>query len=180
MTESTFIGDPVGCERLLGRLYRFHGKEPVQQYVEKREPVVVSPAGAEKPKANVVVIPTPKAINARVRKANNVHFGYPTLDLIMRCVCKFYNVTKTDLISQRRTLEIVRPRQICVYLAKELTPRSYPAIGRALGGRDHTTAMNSVQKITSLLRHDTRLADEIEILKLRIAQEMAEAKAYDC
>ena len=158
---------------LLGRLLPV---KSTRRHVVAKKPTTPAP----EPVAEVVVISTPKAIDARARKANNIHFGYPTIDLIMRCVCNFYNVTKTDIVSQRRTLEIVRPRQICVYLAKELTPRSYPAIGRALGNRDHTTALSSFRKITSLLVHDTRMADEIEVIKLRIAQEMAEAKAYDC
>ena len=60
---------------------------------------------------------------------------------------------------------IVRPRQIAMYLAKILTPRSLPEIGRRFGGRDHTTVLHAVRKIEGMVSDDQKLAREIELLK---------------
>ena len=84
---------------------------------------------------------------------------------IQRVVSKHYNVTKADLLSARRTRTIVRPRQIAMYLAKALTPRSLPEIGRRFGNRDHTTVLHAVRKIEELARGDVALAQELELLK---------------
>ena len=84
---------------------------------------------------------------------------------IQRVVARHYNVSKSDLLSSRRTRTIVRPRQIAMYLAKVLTPRSLPEIGRRFGGRDHTTVLHAVRKIEELIGGDKTLADEIELLK---------------
>ena len=84
---------------------------------------------------------------------------------IQRVVSKHYNVTKADLLSARRTRTIVRPRQIAMYLAKVMTPRSLPEIGRRFGNRDHTTVLHAVRKIEELSRGDATLAQELELLK---------------
>lgn len=84
---------------------------------------------------------------------------------IQRVVSKHYNVTKADLLSARRTRTIVRPRQIAMYLAKVMTPRSLPEIGRRFGNRDHTTVLHAVRKIEELSRADYALAQELELLK---------------
>jgi chromosomal replication initiator protein len=84
---------------------------------------------------------------------------------IQRVVSKHYNVTKADLLSARRTRTIVRPRQIAMYLAKVMTPRSLPEIGRRFGNRDHTTVLHAVRKIEELARGDHALAQELELLK---------------
>lgn len=84
---------------------------------------------------------------------------------IQRVVSKHYNVTKADLLSARRTRTIVRPRQIAMYLAKVMTPRSLPEIGRRFGNRDHTTVLHAVRKIEELARADYALSQEIELLK---------------
>ena len=87
---------------------------------------------------------------------------------IQRVVSRHYNVSKADLLSARRTRTIVRPRQIAMYLAKVLTPRSLPEIGRRFGGRDHTTVLHAVRKIEGLIDGDTALKEEIELLKRMI------------
>lgn len=84
---------------------------------------------------------------------------------IQRVVAQHYNVSKADLLSSRRTRTIVRPRQIAMYLAKVLTPRSLPEIGRRFGGRDHTTVLHAVRKIEGMIEGDKTLAEEIELLK---------------
>ncbi len=89
---------------------------------------------------------------------------------IQRVVSKHYNVSRSDLLSSRRTRTIVRPRQIAMYLSKMLTPRSLPEIGRRFGGRDHTTVLHAVRKIEELAGSDNSLQQEIEMLKRNIAE----------
>ncbi len=89
---------------------------------------------------------------------------------IQRTVARQYNVSRADLLSSRRTANVVRPRQIAMYLAKTLTLRSLPEIGRRFGGRDHTTVLHAVRKIEGLVDTDATLAEEIELLK-RLLQE---------
>ena len=84
---------------------------------------------------------------------------------IQKVVARQFNVSKNDLLSNRRTRVIVRPRQIAMYLAKLMTPRSLPEIGRRFGGRDHTTVLHAVRKIEELASSDQKLAHEIELLK---------------
>ncbi len=89
---------------------------------------------------------------------------------IQKIVSQHYNVSRTDLLSARRTRTIVLPRQIAMYIAKSITPRSLPEIGRRFGNRDHTTVLHAVRKIEGLLKTDTKLGQEIELLS-RLVQE---------
>ena len=84
---------------------------------------------------------------------------------IQRIVAKHYQVSRADVLSSRRTQNVVRPRQVAMYLAKTLTLRSLPEIGRRFGGRDHTTVLHAVRKIDELIKTDRTLNDEIELLK---------------
>ncbi len=84
---------------------------------------------------------------------------------IQRVVARHYNVSRQELVSNRRTRVIVKPRQIAMYLSKTLTPRSFPEIGRRFGGRDHTTVLHAVRKIEELIAADQKLNHEIELLK---------------
>ncbi|HWT59549.1 MAG TPA: chromosomal replication initiator protein DnaA, partial [Rhizobium sp.] len=84
---------------------------------------------------------------------------------IQRIVARHYNVSRQELVSNRRTRVIVKPRQIAMYLSKTLTPRSFPEIGRRFGGRDHTTVLHAVRKIEELISGDTKLSHEVELLK---------------
>ncbi|MBZ9656697.1 chromosomal replication initiator protein DnaA [Phyllobacterium lublinensis] len=87
------------------------------------------------------------------------------IEEIQRIVARHYNVSKQDLLSNRRTRTIVKPRQIAMYLAKTLTPRSLPEIGRRFGGRDHTTVLHAVRKIEDIVGKDQKLSQELELLK---------------
>jgi len=87
---------------------------------------------------------------------------------IQRVVARQYNVSRADLLSSRRTANVVRPRQVAMYLAKILTLRSLPEIGRRFGGRDHTTVLHAVRKIEALAGNDTAFAEEIEGLKRQL------------
>jgi chromosomal replication initiator protein len=89
---------------------------------------------------------------------------------IQRIVARHYNVSRGDLLSSRRTANVVRPRQVAMYLAKTLTLRSLPEIGRRFGGRDHTTVLHAVRKIEHLVGNDTTLAEEIESLKRQLQE----------
>ncbi|UFZ02282.1 chromosomal replication initiator protein DnaA [Bradyrhizobium ontarionense] len=89
---------------------------------------------------------------------------------IQRVVARQYNVSRSDLLSSRRTANVVRPRQVAMYLAKTLTLRSLPEIGRRFGGRDHTTVLHAVRKIEALVGKDTALNDEVETLKRQLQE----------
>lgn len=89
---------------------------------------------------------------------------------IQRTVARHFNVSRSDMLSSRRTANVVRPRQIAMYLAKTLTLRSLPEIGRRFGGRDHTTVLHAVRKIEALADRDRTLAEEIEILKRMLVE----------
>ena len=89
---------------------------------------------------------------------------------IQKVVSQHYNVSRADMLSARRTRTIVLPRQIAMYLAKNVTPRSLPEIGRRFGNRDHTTVLHAVRKIENLLASDKKLGQEIELLR-RLVEE---------
>jgi len=89
---------------------------------------------------------------------------------IQRVVARQYNVSRSDLLSSRRTANVVRPRQVAMYLAKTLTLRSLPEIGRRFGGRDHTTVLHAVRKIEGLVNNDNTLSEEIELLKRQLQE----------
>jgi chromosomal replication initiator protein len=84
---------------------------------------------------------------------------------IQKLVATHYNVSRADILSSRRTANVVRPRQIAMYLSKILTLRSLPEIGRRFGGRDHTTVLHAVRKIEGLTGSDRTLSEEVELLK---------------
>lgn len=87
------------------------------------------------------------------------------IDDILRIVSKHFGVSRGDILSQRRNRSIVWPRQIGMFLAKNLTSRSLPEIGRRFGGRDHTTVLHAIRKIEGQVKEDAALKEEIEILK---------------
>jgi chromosomal replication initiator protein len=84
---------------------------------------------------------------------------------ILKVVSRHFGVSKGDILSQRRHRSVVWPRQIGMYLAKQLTSRSLPEIGRRFGNRDHTTVLHAIRKIEGELDANPRLRDEIEVLK---------------
>ncbi len=95
----------------------------------------------------------------RARETRRVH-----IDDILKIVSRHFKIAKTEILSARRSRDVVRPRQIAMYLAKSLTSRSLPEIGRRLGGRDHTTVLHSVRKVQQLMKNDGQLQQEIELL----------------
>uniref|UniRef100_UPI003340E0EF chromosomal replication initiator protein DnaA n=1 Tax=Sandarakinorhabdus sp. TaxID=1916663 RepID=UPI003340E0EF len=87
-----------------------------------------------------------------------------TIDDIQRKVADYYGLKMAELLSERRSRDVARPRQIAMYLAKKLTPRSLPEIGRRFGNRDHTTVMHAVKKITELRGLDREIDSDVAIL----------------
>ena len=92
-----------------------------------------------------------------------------TIEEIQRKVSEHYSIRLSDMIGPKRLRTIARPRQVAMYLAKQLTPRSLPEIGRRFGGRDHTTIIHGVRKIEELMSIDSQLSDDLQLLK-RILQ----------
>lgn len=88
-----------------------------------------------------------------------------TIDEIMRKVAEHYNLRLSDMTSPRRARNIARPRQIAMYLAKTLTSKSLPDIGRRFGGRDHTTVMHAVKRVETLKETDSQIAEDVELLR---------------
>jgi len=84
---------------------------------------------------------------------------------IQKLVATHFNVSRADILSSRRSASVVKPRQIAMYLAKVLTLRSLPEIGRRFGGRDHTTVLHAVRKIEGAVNADVMLKDDVELLK---------------
>jgi len=88
-----------------------------------------------------------------------------TIDEIQRRVAEHFNIKMAEMTSARRARQVARPRQVAMYLAKQLTPRSLPEIGRKFGGRDHTTVMYAVRKIEELVASDRAFAEDVELLR---------------
>ena len=88
-----------------------------------------------------------------------------TIEEIQKKVAEHFNTRLSDMSSPRRARAVARPRQVAMYLAKQLTSRSLPEIGRKFGGRDHTTVMHAVSRIESLINSDSAIADDLELLK---------------
>ncbi|MGB5872055.1 MAG: chromosomal replication initiator protein DnaA [Albidovulum sp.] len=88
-----------------------------------------------------------------------------TIEEIQRKVSEHFNIRLSDMIGPKRTRTIARPRQVAMYLSKQLTTRSLPEIGRRFGGRDHTTIMHGVRKVEELKASDHQLAEDIDLLR---------------
>jgi hypothetical protein len=142
------------------------------------------PAGASRPQ------PSPPAVQAWAERPKKIHPPLRTwfwivdeinpsaparlsIEEIQTAVARHCKVAHPDLISARRSADIVRPRQIAMYLAKNLTPNSLPAIGRKFGGRDHTTVLHAVRKIEALRMRDNDLAGDLDAIRRALAAQLA-------
>ncbi len=103
--------------------------------------------------------------------AGTADLGRIKIDDILKIVGRHYNVGRTDLLSPRRARAVVVPRQIGMYLAKKLTARSLPEIGRRFGGRDHSTVLHAVRKIDEQMKADEKLAREVAMLIRLVEQQ---------
>ncbi|THH35363.1 chromosomal replication initiator protein DnaA [Aliishimia ponticola] len=88
-----------------------------------------------------------------------------TVEEIQRKVSEHYNIRLSDMIGPKRLRSYARPRQVAMYLCKQLTSRSLPEIGRRFGGRDHTTVMHGVRRIEELKQQDGQIAEDLELLR---------------
>ncbi len=102
-----------------------------------------------------------QSVLADVLRANQRRI---TIDEIQRRVCDHYRIRHAEMSSARRAREVARPRQVAMYLAKQLTPRSLPEIGRRFGGRDHTTVIHAVRQIEKLRALDAELDADVRLL----------------
>ena len=91
-----------------------------------------------------------------------------TIDLIQSLVCKYFKISKTEMLSSRRSRYLVRPRQTAIYLTKILTSKSLPEIGRDFSNRDHTTVIHSIKTIENLKKNDPEICNNIDTLKNQI------------
>jgi len=94
-----------------------------------------------------------------------VHNRRVTIEEIQKRVSDYYNIRVAEMSSARRAQMVARPRQVAMYLAKQLTSRSLPEIGRKFGNRDHTTVMHAIKKIDQLSKADPGFAEDVELLK---------------
>ena len=88
-----------------------------------------------------------------------------SIDEIQRRVAEHYNIRLSDMIGPKRVRNFARPRQVAMYLCKQLTSRSLPEIGRRFGGRDHTTVMHGVKRIEELRQQDGQIDEDVELLR---------------
>ena len=98
----------------------------------------------------------------------NIYENKVTIDNIQTIVCKYFKISKNEMLSSRRSRYLVRPRQTAIYLAKMLTSKSLPEIGRYFSNRDHTTVIHSVKTIEKLRKEDSELNIKIDSLKNKI------------
>ncbi len=101
---------------------------------------------------------------------NQVNDGSITIEIIQKVVAEHYNITVRELTGKKRTPKISMPRHIAIYIAREMVGYSFPELGNEFGGRDHTTTMNSYEKIENLLKTDSGLNSTIEMLKREIKE----------
>ena len=109
-----------------------------------------------------ITVETAQVVLQDLLKSNNRKI---TIEEIQKKVAEHFNIRLTDMHSPRRSRSVARPRQIAMYLAKSITSRSLPEIGRKFGGRDHTTVMHAVKKIEELKQEDNNFNEDIDLLK---------------
>ena len=113
-------------------------------------------------------LPSLAEVKAILKDLLNLSENKVTIDLIQTVVCQFFKISKNEMLSARRSRYLVRPRQTAIYLAKLLTSKSLPEIGRSFSNRDHTTVIHSVKTIEKLRKQDKELNLNIDNLKNKI------------
>jgi len=105
---------------------------------------------------------TPDLIDMVLRDVLTTSQKKITIEIIQRAVCDYFNIKLSEISDKKRTQSIAYPRQIAMYLSRELTNESLPQIGKSFGGRDHTTVMHAIKKITSALEKDQNVKEELD------------------
>ena len=113
-------------------------------------------------------VPSLSEVRVILKDLLNLSENKVTIDFIQTIVCKFFKISKNEMLSPRRSRYLVRPRQTAIYLSKMLTSKSLPEIGRAFSNRDHTTVIHSVKTIDKLRKEDNELNINIDSLKNKI------------
>tara|TARA_Y100000741_G_scaffold342201_1_gene305029 strand:- start:763 stop:2184 length:1422 start_codon:yes stop_codon:yes gene_type:complete len=113
-------------------------------------------------------VPSISEVRVILKDLLNLSENKVTIDFIQTIVCKFFKISKNEMLSPRRSRYLVRPRQVAIYLSKMLTSKSLPEIGRSFSNRDHTTVIHSVKTIDKLRKLDNELNTNIDILKNKI------------
>ena len=113
-------------------------------------------------------VPSLSEIRIILKDLLNIYENKVTIDIIQTIVCKDFKISKNEMLSPRRSRYLVRPRQTAIYLAKMLTSKSLPEIGRSFSNRDHTTVIHSVKTIERLRKEDSELNINIDSLKNKI------------
>ena len=113
-------------------------------------------------------VPNISEIKVILKDLLNLSENKVTIDLIQAIVCKYFKISKNEMLSSRRSRYLVRPRQTAIYLTKILTSKSLPEIGREFSNRDHTTIIHSVKTIEKLKSENTELSNNIDNLKNQI------------
>ena len=113
-------------------------------------------------------VPNISEVRVILKDLLNLSENKVTIDTIQTIVCKFFKISKNEMLSPRRSRYLVRPRQTAIYLAKMLTYKSLPDIGRDFSNRDHTTVIHSVKTIEKLRKEDNELNINIDSLKNKI------------
>ena len=113
-------------------------------------------------------VPSLSEIRVILKDLLNLSENKVTIDIIQTIVCKYFKISKNEMLSPRRSRYLVRPRQTAIYLAKMLTSKSLPEIGRAFSNRDHTTVIHSVKTIEKIRKEDNDLNFSIDSLKNKI------------
>jgi hypothetical protein len=148
------------CNALLSRLVKHHGipaPQPKPDIVEI-VPIVVRHS------------PPPPSVPDWIKSIEDAPDSKgPSVKTIKACVAHHFNISPRDLESPRRFAKIVRPRQIAFYLARKLTTRSFPDIGRRFGGMDHTTILHACKIIELRMANDPELAKTVRCLEAQLA-----------
>ena len=113
-------------------------------------------------------VPSISEVRVILKDLLNLSENKVTIDFIQTIVCKFFKISRNEMLSPRRSRYLVRPRQTAIYLSKMLTSKSLPEIGRAFSNRDHTTVIHSVKTIDKLRKEDNELNINIDSLKNKI------------
>lgn len=136
--------------------------------------VYAAPIGPYPQRKDVKAVPMetielPNFIDARFPPVHSAH-QYLSVRAIVAACATFYGKTMAEVLSECRIKELVRARQMAMYLAKKLTPQSNVSVGRFMGGRDHTTCLHAVRKIKALVAVDESVAAEAAAIEARIAE----------
>ena len=151
------------------RWYPFYAKcveldVPVQMQVGQS--MLYDPAHRLRSVGRPITLETTQEVLHDLLRANDRRIS---IEDIQKHVATHYNIKVSDMHSARRSRAVARPRQVAMYLAKKLTSKSLPEIGRKFGGKDHTTVMHAVKRVEELMASDSEMARDVELIE-RIVQ----------